>query len=96
MKNNEPEYDYGGRWGWKHARRQGIRQPHRSNQRRCLDRLITLGYQVKELTPYQYRINETLDLFITNNKYHDLKNNERGEYTRIDDIVKQKCERIIK
>lgn len=37
-------------------------------------------YEVKYLTQYQWRINGVIDLFITNRRYHDIKNNKRGGY----------------
>ena len=41
---------------------------------------VRKNYNLRILTPYQWRINEVLDLYITNRKYHDLKRNKRGGY----------------
>ncbi|HNX02159.1 MAG TPA: hypothetical protein PLE33_05945 [Candidatus Cloacimonas sp.] len=41
--------------------------------------LSKYGYDVKELTPYQFRINGILDIYPTRNKYHFLPMNKRGE-----------------
>jgi hypothetical protein len=37
-------------------------------------------YTVKYLTEYQWRINGTIDLYVVNRRYHDLKSNKRGSY----------------
>ncbi len=47
------------------------------------------GYTVERLSPYQWRVNERLDLYPTNRKYHDIIKNERGYYTSTLDICKQ-------
>jgi hypothetical protein len=38
------------------------------------------GFIIREITPYQFRVNERLDLFPTWGKWHDIKKNERGAY----------------
>jgi len=43
-----------------------------------IEDLATLGYNVKKLTEYQYRINDTFDLYPIHNRWHNLKNNKRG------------------
>lgn len=50
------------------------------------------GYIVERLTQYQYRINDRLDLFPTNRKYHDVLTGERGDWQGALDI----CRRIIR
>ena len=45
-----------------------------------IEALADKGYQVKKVTPYQYRINNRIDLFPTGGKYHDIKTGERGLY----------------
>lgn len=50
------------------------------------------GYHVVRLTPFQWRINDRLDLFPTNRKYHDTLRNERGDWQGALDI----CRRILK
>ncbi len=43
--------------------------------------LMDEGYEFEELNPYQFRINDQIDLYPTNSKYHVLKTNKRGYYT---------------
>lgn len=45
-------------------------------------------YDVKQLTPYQYRINGTLDLFPIHQRWHNIKTNKRGHYHSPKQIVK--------
>ncbi len=42
--------------------------------------LTELGHKVVELTPYQFRIDDSIDLFPVNRKFHNIKTNERGDY----------------
>ena len=44
--------------------------------------------EIKKLTPYQVRICGALDIFPTNRKYHDIKNQTRGEYQNLDNFLK--------
>jgi hypothetical protein len=50
------------------------------------------GYKLTRLSPFQWRVNDRLDLFPTNRKYHDTFNNERGDWQGALDI----CRRILK
>lgn len=38
------------------------------------------GYQVEELTPYQYRVECVLDLYPTRKRFHNISNQARGAY----------------
>ena len=38
-----------------------------------------MGFEVKEISPFQFRVNESIDIYPSNKKYHDLKKNERGD-----------------
>jgi hypothetical protein len=40
--------------------------------------LSEVGYDVKKLTDYQYRINGVFDLYPIHNRWHNLKTNKRG------------------
>lgn len=50
------------------------------------------GYKIARLTQFQWRVNDRLDLFPTNKKYHDTLTNERGDWQGAFDI----CRRILK
>ena len=45
--------------------------------------LRSRGLQVKQLTPYQFRINASVDVWPIHNRYHNLNTNERGGYKDI-------------
>lgn len=47
------------------------------------------GFKVERLSPFQWRINNRLDLFPTNRKYHDVIRNERGSYIGAADICRK-------
>ena len=46
------------------------------------------NYTVKKLTDYQYRINDTLDLFPIHLRFHNIKTNKRGYYIIKGGIIK--------
>lgn len=54
-----------------------------------MQQLTALLYDVKKLTPYQYRINDALDIFPISSKYHDIKRNKRGRYGNVITFVKE-------
>lgn len=41
---------------------------------------LSKKYSVEKKTEYQYRINEVLDIYPQNQRYHDIKKNKRGDY----------------
>lgn len=41
---------------------------------------LEANYQVKYLTPHQWRINGVLDIYPGSRRYHDIKKNQRGSY----------------
>lgn len=51
--------------------------------------LARKGFKLKWLTPYQCRINESLDLFPTNYLFHNLKTGERGSFLDPSSLVKE-------
>ncbi len=44
---------------------------------------IEHGLPYEEITPYQIRIDGSLDIYPTNKKWHDLTKNKRGHYNRL-------------
>lgn len=51
------------------------------------------GFKVEQLSPYQFRINDQLDLYPTNKRYHDVIRGTRGDYWNI--TVLDICRRIL-
>lgn len=45
-----------------------------------IEALHKRGYQVEKKTPYQFRIECVLDLYPKRKRYHNIANQERGEY----------------
>jgi hypothetical protein len=46
-------------------------------------------HDVEELTPYQFRIDDTLDIYPTSQLFHNIETGARGSYKTIPEIVKQ-------
>jgi CRISPR/Cas system-associated endonuclease Cas3-HD len=77
----------------------GIQLPERLSKKDARKRVIERArmeidmlrkkHQVNTLTPYQYRISEVLDIFVTNKKYHDIRNNRRGTYRDLSQFVEE-------
>ena len=66
--------------------RRAKRLPLRSAE---IESLKSDGFEVKQLTPYQFRVNGQLDLFPIHNRYHDIKRNVRGGYKSVVPFVKK-------
>ena len=45
-------------------------------------------YRVQYLTEYQWRINDEVDIYIVNRKYHILKSGKRGDYRDMFDFLR--------
>ena len=52
--------------------------------------LRNLGHKVRQLTPFQYRIDEVIDVYPIHNRYHDLKTGKRGGYKSITEFIKRR------
>jgi hypothetical protein len=60
-----------------------------TNEKRVLA-LAEQGYKVRKITDYQYRINEVLDIFVVNMRFHNIVTNRRGGcHAKFDIIVPQ-------
>lgn len=57
-----------------------IKESQRDKRTRLLLELMHEGYDVVQLTPYQYRVNGTLDIYPTWAKWHDIKTGKRGTF----------------
>ena len=59
------------------------REANRQKRTREIKYLGGLGtkFVVHAFTPYQFRINDRLDIFPTNNRWHDIILNRRGVFT---------------
>lgn len=52
-----------------------------------------MGYDIISLTPYQFRVNNELDIYPTNKKYHILSSGKRGVYDDLEDFLVKMFER---
>lgn len=47
------------------------------------------GFEVRQLTPYHYRVEGRLDLYPKRRRWHDIKTNTRGSYDNAQKIAEQ-------
>lgn len=59
------------------------KQKNRSTFAEVTKQLEDLGCEVRSLTPYQFRINGYFDLYPSNKRWHNIKNNHRGSFEHI-------------
>ncbi len=52
-----------------------------------IEALSELGYEVKRLTDYQYRINGFIDLYPIHNRWHNLKTGKRGSARKLSQFL---------
>ena len=57
--------------------RRAERLPIRTEQ---IISLRKLGYNVRVLSAYQFRVNDCFDLYPIHNRYHNIQSNKRGGY----------------
>jgi hypothetical protein len=51
--------------------------------------LKNLGYDVKQLTPYQFRINDEIDLYPIHNRYFKIRYKKWGGYKDAEEFIKK-------
>lgn len=64
-----------GRYKEEQKERRATRLPIRTQE---ILSLSELGYKVERKTDYQFRINDTIDLYPIHNRWHNVKTNKRG------------------
>ena len=66
---------------WKQHKKDmtNMRRRRQSDFRDVIKEFRRMGFEVRELTPFQYRFNECIDIYPANKRFHDLKNNVRGD-----------------
>lgn len=75
-----------------HAKDMSEMRERRRNQFHAAKRdLRRLGFDVREITAFQFRVNETLDIYPSNRRYHDIRKNQRGDIRGISfgDFIKK-------
>ncbi len=84
---NDQDDDIGAAWKEYRAaqqERRAARLPARTSE---ILHLKELGYRVRRLSDYQFRINEQLDLYPIHRRYHVLRTGKRGTYHTAGEIV---------
>ena len=56
-----------------------MRKKRRAQFRDTISEFQKLGFEVKEVTPFQFRFNDAVDIYPSNKLYHNLKTNVRGD-----------------
>lgn len=52
--------------------------------RKLIKELIELGFEVREVAPSKYRINDMLDIYPADRKYYNLMTKEAGDLRGVD------------
>jgi hypothetical protein len=73
-KNEESEM-----WAEHNEAMKKMRNKRRDKFFETIKEFERLGFEIRRLTPFQYRINECLDIYPSNKRYHDLKTGQRGD-----------------
>lgn len=61
-----------------------MREKRRYQLLQVIPELRAKGVSVVEITPYQFRFDGKIDIYPSNKRYHDLRNNHRGDLRGID------------
>ena len=61
--------------------RRMVNEKNRERRGKHIEALRFAGYDVKELTPYQFRVEGRLDIYPTNACWHDIETKERGSFS---------------
>lgn len=56
-----------------------MRNRRRYQFRGDVQELRNVGFDVKEISAFQFRINDRLDIFPSNKRFHDIKTMKRGD-----------------
>lgn len=56
---------------------------------RHLECLEKCGVKIEKKSEYHFRVEGKLDLWVTNQKFHNLATQERGEYEYVLDVIQQ-------
>jgi hypothetical protein len=79
-------------WRQHKADMKEMREKRRESFADIFEFLKAQGFEVKYLTPYQVRINNVVDIYPSNKRFHHLKNGKRGDLrmklSRIPKVIK--------
>lgn len=56
-----------------------MRERRRLNFEDVLDGLVKRHHKVQQMSLYQFRIDDALDIYPSNKRWHDIKHNRRGD-----------------
>lgn len=78
-------------WNIIKEERQKYKDGNRETFRKGILDVLRESYDVKQITEYQFRINEVLDIYPSNRKWHLLTKNKRGQFRREYDVTDVKA-----
>ena len=56
-----------------------MRDRRRFQFREVIRNFRKMGFEVKEISPFQFRFNEGIDIYPSNKRFHDLTRHVRGD-----------------
>lgn len=67
--------------GWRDHKEdmENMRRRRRDQFAKVIKEFRDLGFEVEKISPYQFRFNDSIDIYPSNKKYHNLKTKVRGE-----------------
>jgi hypothetical protein len=79
-----------------------MRERRRFNFEDIWEQLIKCGHRVKQMSLYQFRVDDVLDVYPSNKRWHDIRINRRGDLrvpfhniaNYIESLIKQNNENI--
>ena len=75
-----------------------MREKRRFNFEEIWEQLIKRGHTIKQMSLYQFRVDDVLDIYPSNKRWHDIKNNRRGDlrvsFHNIANYVEMRLNRI--
>ncbi len=85
----------------KHNKQMGeMREKRRTNFEDVFNDLIRRGHTLKQMSLYQFRVDDVLDIYPSNKRWHDIKSNRRGDLLvslhNMANLIEMRINKIIK
>jgi hypothetical protein len=92
--NEESEF-----WKQHNEEMKCMRDRRRTGFESVFDDLIKRGHTIKQMSLYKFRIDDVLDVYPSNKRWHDIKNNRRGDLRvslhNIANLIEMRINKII-
>lgn len=90
----EQEDEVSEMWRQHDAEMKTMRERRRIQFDKIVESLRLQGYSIRHVSPYQIRINEMLDIYPSNKRWHFLGDNSRGDLrvklNKVEQFIKHK------